>query len=134
MVEPLIEPRLLKRLRADNHPVAFRIKLRDQLDLVALGTIADLVPLQGENRILARNGLRILEATERPGLRALMDVAGVRPGARSAVRSPAMATPVHSSSRKDAIAAIAAAKSSASIAGAIAASAVSRAAKSEVVP
>ena len=71
---------LLKRLRGENHPVAFRIKLRDQLDLVALGTIADLVPLQGENRILARNGLRILEATERPGLRALMDVAGVRPG------------------------------------------------------
>jgi len=71
---------LLKRLRGENHPVAFRIRLRDQLDLVALGTIADLVPLQGENRILARNGLRILEATERPGLRALMDVAGVRPG------------------------------------------------------
>lgn len=71
---------LLKRLRGENHPVAFRIRLRDQLDLVALGTIADLVPLQGENRILARNGLRILEATERPGLRALMDVAGVHPG------------------------------------------------------
>ncbi len=71
---------LLKRLRGENHPVAFRVRLRDQLDLVALGTIADLVPLQGENRILARNGLRILEATERPGLRALMDVAGVRPG------------------------------------------------------
>ena len=71
---------LLKRLRGENHPVAFRIKLRDQLDLVALGTIADLVPLKGENRILARNGLRILESTERPGLRALMEVAGVRPG------------------------------------------------------
>lgn len=71
---------LLKRLRAENHPVAFRIRLRDHLDLVALGTIADLVPLQGENRILARNGLRVLEAAERPGLRALMDVAGVNPG------------------------------------------------------
>lgn len=70
---------LLKQLRLENHPVAFRIKLRDHLDLVALGTIADLVPLTGENRILARHGLRILEQTNRPGLRALMDVAGVKP-------------------------------------------------------
>ncbi|MBL9200073.1 MAG: single-stranded-DNA-specific exonuclease RecJ [Opitutaceae bacterium] len=70
---------LLKQLRADNHPVAFSLKLRDHLDLVALGTVADLVPLTGENRILARHGLRILQETQRPGLRALMDVAGVRP-------------------------------------------------------
>lgn len=70
---------LLKQLRAENHPVAFRIKLRDHLDLVALGTVADLVPLLGENRILARHGLRILEQTQRPGLRALMEVAGVKP-------------------------------------------------------
>ena len=71
---------LLKLLRAENNPVAFRIKLRDQLDLVALGTIADLVPLTGENRLLARQGLRIIEGSERPGLRALMEIAGVRPG------------------------------------------------------
>lgn len=70
---------LLKQLRLENHPVAFRIKLRDHLDLVALGTIADLVPLTGENRIMARHGLRILEQTHRPGLRALMEVAGVKP-------------------------------------------------------
>lgn len=70
---------LLKQLRGENHPVAFRIKLRDHLDLVALGTIADLVPLKGENRILARHGLRILQDTQRPGLRALMEVAGVKP-------------------------------------------------------
>lgn len=70
---------LLKQLRAENHPVAFRIKLRDHLDLVALGTVADLVPLTGENRIMARHGLRILQETQRPGLRALMDVAGVKP-------------------------------------------------------
>jgi single-stranded-DNA-specific exonuclease len=44
---------------------------------VALGTIADLVPLLGENRILAKNGLRILQETARPGLRALMDVSGI---------------------------------------------------------
>jgi len=70
---------LLKQLRFENHPVAFRIKLRDHLDLVALGTVADLVPLRGENRIMARHGLRIMEETQRPGLRALMEVAGVKP-------------------------------------------------------
>jgi single-stranded-DNA-specific exonuclease len=71
---------LLKRLRAENHPVAFGIKLRDHLDLVALGTVADLVPLVGENRILARHGLKILQDTRRPGLRALMEVSGLRHG------------------------------------------------------
>ncbi len=71
---------LLKQLRAENHPVAFRIKLREHLDLVALGTIADLVPLTGENRILSRHGLRVIENSQRPGLRALMEIAGVRPG------------------------------------------------------
>ena len=70
---------LLKQLRAENHPVAFRIKLKDHLDLVALGTVADLVPLLGENRILARHGLRILQETQRPGIKALMEVAGVKP-------------------------------------------------------
>ena len=71
---------LLKQLRLENHPVALQIKLREHLDFVALGTVADLVPLRGENRILARHGLRILQETQRPGLRALMDIAGIRPG------------------------------------------------------
>ncbi|HKB89513.1 MAG TPA: single-stranded-DNA-specific exonuclease RecJ, partial [Opitutaceae bacterium] len=71
---------LLKQLRNENHPVAHRIKLRDYLDLVAMGTVADLVPLVGENRILARHGLRIMQTGERPGLRALMQVAGIKPG------------------------------------------------------
>jgi single-stranded-DNA-specific exonuclease len=70
---------LVKQLRAENHPVAFAIKLRDDLDLVALGTVADLVPLVGENRIMARHGLAILQETRRPGLRALMEIAGVKP-------------------------------------------------------
>ena len=70
---------LLKHLRGENHPVAFRIKLREYLDLVAMGTIADLVPLTGENRLMARHGLRILESAARPGVRALMEVSGVRP-------------------------------------------------------
>jgi single-stranded-DNA-specific exonuclease len=71
---------LLKQLRAANHPVAFRIKLKDYLDLVAMGTVADLVPLVGENRILASHGLRILQQTDRRGLRALMEVSGLKPG------------------------------------------------------
>ena len=57
--------------------LAGKIDLRDQLDLVALGTIADLVPLTGENRILVKAGLERLPATKKVGLRALMDVAGV---------------------------------------------------------
>jgi len=52
--------------------------LRDYLDLVALGTIADLVPLQGVNRILARHGLRLIENGPRTGLRALKQVASVQ--------------------------------------------------------
>ena len=55
----------------------WNIDLRDQLDLVALGTIADLVPLTGENRILTKAGLERLPATGKVGLRALLEVAGV---------------------------------------------------------
>lgn len=46
--------------------------LRWQLDLVALATIADLVPLHDENRVLAHYGLRLLPQTRNPGLRALL--------------------------------------------------------------
>jgi single-stranded-DNA-specific exonuclease len=53
--------------------------LEEDLDLVALATVADLVPLLGENRALVRRGLRALTATAKPGLRALMAVAGVDP-------------------------------------------------------
>jgi single-stranded-DNA-specific exonuclease len=51
----------------------------EDLDLVALATIADLVPLRGENRRLVRAGLRALASTGKPGLRALMRVARVDP-------------------------------------------------------
>jgi single-stranded-DNA-specific exonuclease len=56
--------------------------LRPYLDLVALGTIADLVPLTGENRILVSAGLERLHTTRRPGLVALKKVAAIarRPG------------------------------------------------------
>jgi single-stranded-DNA-specific exonuclease len=47
------------------------------LDLVALATVADVVPLEGENRILVRHGLRLLHASPWPGIRALLDVTGL---------------------------------------------------------
>jgi len=53
----------------------------EDLDLVALATVADVVPLVGENRRLVREGLRALAGTRKPGLRALMDVARVDPSA-----------------------------------------------------
>jgi single-stranded-DNA-specific exonuclease len=52
----------------------------EDLDLVALATVADVVPLLGENRRLVRQGLRALAGTRKPGLRALMTVARVDPG------------------------------------------------------
>ncbi len=55
-----------------------RFVLREHLDLVALATVADLVPLEGENRLLVRKGLKQLENTRWTGLRALMEVASVR--------------------------------------------------------
>jgi single-stranded-DNA-specific exonuclease len=51
--------------------------LRDMLDLVTLGTVADLVPITGENRTLVRRGLELIADTQRPGLRALKEVAGL---------------------------------------------------------
>jgi single-stranded-DNA-specific exonuclease len=66
---------LLKRGRETGLPGAADFDLRPLLDLVALGTIADLVPLVGENRILVSAGLARLETTTRPGLIALKKVA-----------------------------------------------------------
>ncbi len=51
--------------------------LREQLDLVAMGTVADLVPLRGENRILVKKGLEKIASTRRIGLRALKAAAGL---------------------------------------------------------
>jgi single-stranded-DNA-specific exonuclease len=50
------------------------------LDLVALATVADVVPLRGENRILVRFGLRLLGNSRWPGIRALVEVAGLTGG------------------------------------------------------
>ncbi|MFZ3208202.1 MAG: single-stranded-DNA-specific exonuclease RecJ [Geobacteraceae bacterium] len=51
--------------------------LREYLDLVALGTVADIVPLVGENRIFVKHGLNELTRSARPGVQALKKVAGV---------------------------------------------------------
>ena len=59
-------------------------ELKDFLDLVALGTIADLAPLTQENRILVTAGLQMLGATKRPGLQALTRMAGLKEEARRA--------------------------------------------------
>jgi single-stranded-DNA-specific exonuclease len=64
---------LLKREKQ----LAERIDLREHLDLVAVGTVADIVPLTGENRILVRAGMERLPQTQKIGLRALMDIADV---------------------------------------------------------
>ena len=60
--------------------IPVHIQERQLLDLVALGTVADLVPLKGENRALVRQGLEVLNEARREGMRALMDAARLRPG------------------------------------------------------
>ncbi len=70
---------LRRKLRQDNY---FKGRtepdLRYLLDLVALGTIADIVPLGGVNRILVKNGLPLLEQGLRSGVAALKEVAQVK--------------------------------------------------------
>ncbi len=52
--------------------------LRDYCDLVALGTVADMVPLRDENRILVRTGISVLNRAPRPGLAHLMTASGIK--------------------------------------------------------
>ena len=53
--------------------------LKANLDLVALGTVADIVPLQNENRVFVQRGIIEIARSKRPGLRKLIEVAAVRP-------------------------------------------------------
>ena len=62
---------LAQELGANENPVLH------MLDLVALATIADIAPLRGENRVFARYGLKVLEETRNPGLRALIRASGL---------------------------------------------------------
>jgi len=59
------------------------VDLKEWLDLVAVATIADIVPLVEENRLLVRHGLRRLSQTPNQGLRALMEVSGMKGQATS---------------------------------------------------
>ena len=68
---------LVKRCREIGMAAAHTLDLKELLDLVALGTIADLVPLHGENRILVTAGLDRLNRTQRPGIQALKAVAQI---------------------------------------------------------
>jgi single-stranded-DNA-specific exonuclease len=69
---------LRKRLREDGYFASRKEpNLREYLDLVALGTIADIVPLVDENRILVSHGLKELSGSSRTGVCALKAVAGV---------------------------------------------------------
>ena len=53
--------------------------LKARLDLVALGTVADIVPLRGENRLFVQRGAIEIARSTRPGLKKLLEVSGVRP-------------------------------------------------------
>ena len=60
------------------------INASDVLDLVALGTVADLAPLTGENRKLVRDGLKMLNRARREGVKSLLMVSRLKPGAADA--------------------------------------------------
>lgn len=59
-------------------PIAQKIDPKSYLDLACLGTICDMVPLVGVNRVIAKRGLEVLSATEKLGLIALKNVAGIK--------------------------------------------------------
>ena len=67
----------------ETHSIKSRIAVAQKMfslysDLVAIGTIADVMPIHGENRIIVSYGLHMIESTKRPGLLALMDAAANR--------------------------------------------------------
>lgn len=51
---------------------------RSYLDLATIGTVTDIMPLVGENRIIVKHGLEALQNTKKPGLRALLEIAGYK--------------------------------------------------------
>ncbi len=64
----------------EDHGVKIDTFIEDVIDLVALGTITDMVPIIGENRVIASLGLRALNNSQRKGICALCEVAGVQKG------------------------------------------------------
>ncbi len=81
-----VEAKVPLSLPAGGEKSRFPCTEDDLVDLVALGTIADMVPLQGENHALVRRGLARINAAPCPGLQALMNVARVEPGTVTASR------------------------------------------------
>ena len=67
-------------------PERARRILDSLMKLAAIATVADVVPLRGENRVLVHHGLLGLDRTPNPGLRALLDVAGIQPGKSPSAR------------------------------------------------
>ncbi len=65
---------LRAHLRDDGHFIDDVPNIKKYLDIVAIGTVADMVPLVDENRVLAGFGLKVLSATIRIGLKALMEI------------------------------------------------------------
>ncbi len=83
VVEALLQADIRNSSSKNRRP---RLDLDSLVDLVAIGTVADLMPLnRPENRALVRRGLEQLNRAQRPGIRALLDVCGVRPGSASAM-------------------------------------------------
>jgi single-stranded-DNA-specific exonuclease len=66
--------------QAPDHDIPVHVEERALLDLVAIGTVADLAPLKGENRSLVTRGLEVINEAHREGVRALLRVAGLRAG------------------------------------------------------
>jgi single-stranded-DNA-specific exonuclease len=70
---------IIERIEQTNRSSKLSIEPEGLLDLVALGTIADIAPLVHENRALVRSGLGIIKRMGRQGLNALIGVSGLRP-------------------------------------------------------
>tara|TARA_A100001015_G_scaffold314688_1_gene424706 strand:- start:686 stop:2407 length:1722 start_codon:yes stop_codon:yes gene_type:complete len=68
---------LIKYRRDLKDSVAYEIKLSQIIDLAGMGTISDLVPLVGENRILSRYGLKHIQSNQRMGIVTLLEESGV---------------------------------------------------------
>ena len=70
---------LITHLKKNNYPVPLDLSEGEFVDLVALGTVADLAPLVGENRFLVRQGLNLIRLNERQGIHSLVSIAGINP-------------------------------------------------------
>jgi single-stranded-DNA-specific exonuclease len=69
---------ILKIVQALTDIAKMHISFNTFFQLAAIGTIADIVPITGENRIIIKHGLKFLTTTREPGLAALLEVAGIR--------------------------------------------------------